>query len=505
MNLPNRTTTNWENGFLRWIESEAPIGIIVTDVNLIITFCNKWIEERTGRKKGSLLQRSLFDCFSDLRKKEVQPLLEEVLEGRSVVLSPSLHTGLLDVSLLDLEGTRSQMRQFVMISPLLDDRREVLGIVLIIQDVTERFLMEKWARESERFFGLLIEYCADIIMTLDPSGVILYASPSLYRILGYNPLEVARKKLPELLHPEDAPLVHERFRDLLENVSNPSTWTMRVLHAEGTWKSLETIGTAHQWAKSIVRIVINARDVTERLEMEKQIARSRRLEALEVLAGGIAHDFNNLLGVVLGNISMAQAELKAPNESPRVFLEEAENAVKRAAELTKKFLALSKAGIPNKALVDIENLVQDLMRKAALPTSKLTVTTCIEKGLPRILMDEGQISQAIDNVLSNAVEAMPNGGTLEVHVRNVVREAKRWIEISVKDSGVGIPPEDVEKVFDPYFSTKQRGSEKGMGLGLTLVDSVVQKHGGWVEVESQPEVGTTVHIFLPAEESTQDT
>lgn len=397
------------------------------------------------------------------------------------------------------------MRQFVMISPLLNDGQEVLGIVLIIQDVTERFLTEKWARESERFLGLLIEYCADFIMMLDPNGIILYASPSLDRTLGFDPLKIVRKDLRYLVHPEDAGLVHEKLQDLLENVSSPFTWTMRVRHADGTWKFLETIGIAHQWAKLHVQVVINARDVTERLEMEKQIARSRRLEALEVLAGGIAHDFNNLLGVVLGNISMAQAELKGPNESSRAFLEEAEKAVKKAAELTRKFLALSKAGMPNKALVEVEALVQDLLRKAVLPSSKLVVRTHIQTGLPRILADEGQISQAIENVLSNAVEAMPDGGTLEVHVSSVVREAKKWIKISVKDSGVGIPPEDVEKVFDPYFSTKQRGSQKGMGLGLTLVDSVVHKHGGWVEVESQPEVGTTVRIFLPAEHSAQGT
>jgi CheY-like chemotaxis protein len=221
-----------------------------------------------------------------------------------------------------------------------------------------------------------------------------------------------------------------------------------------------------------------------------------------VLAGGIAHDFNNILAAILGSISLSKLDLKRAGRTYKL-LEEAETACSRAKELTQQLLTFSRGGAPIRKAASITELIM-ASSAFALRGSKVSCDLRISDGLWPADVDVGQISQVIHNLILNADQAMPAGGVIHVagdntdvvHSDGLPLQPGRYLKISVKDRGTGIPEEHLSKIFDPYFTTKRKGS----GLGLAMVYSILKRHGGHITVESKLGVGTTFHVFLPASE-----
>jgi signal transduction histidine kinase/ActR/RegA family two-component response regulator len=242
--------------------------------------------------------------------------------------------------------------------------------------------------------------------------------------------------------------------------------------------------------------------IAAKQKIEEELFRTRQLESLGVLAGGIAHDFNNLLTAILGNISLAKL-VADPSDKMFARLEDAEKASVRARDLTQQLLTFSKGGAPIKKVTSIADVIKDSAR-FALRGSKTRCELTVPDDLWPVEVDEGQISQVINNLVINADQAMPEGGEVNICAGNLVLNERRrvslplgrYIRISVKDSGMGIPKDHLSKIFTPYFSTKQRGS----GLGLATSYSIVGKHNGLITVESELGTGTTFHIYLPATE-----
>jgi signal transduction histidine kinase len=228
--------------------------------------------------------------------------------------------------------------------------------------------------------------------------------------------------------------------------------------------------------------------------------RLEKLESLGVLAGGIAHDFNNLLTGVIGNIALAKNSLPAGHEA-RHLMEEAERASVRATSLTRQLLAFAKGGNPVKSLTAVCDLVQECVT-FALRGSNVKAEMTLPSNLWTAELDRGQVAQVIHNIVINAVQAMPQGGTLKVACENVTVTSDgpgllsrgKYVSFAIRDEGTGIPKEHLSRLFDPYFTTKQKGS----GLGLAIVHTVVQKHGGSVEVESVLGQGSMFRVYLPA-------
>ena len=243
-----------------------------------------------------------------------------------------------------------------------------------------------------------------------------------------------------------------------------------------------------------------ARDVTERKNMDKELQKAEKLESLGLLAGGIAHDFNNILSSILVNIGMSK--IYAGKEGKSLSrMNEAEKAVLRAKDLTQQLLTFSRGGAPIKNPASIAALLKDTA-EFALSGSNVRCDFSAAGGLWDVEIDEGQISQVIQNLVLNGSQAMPQGGTIYIGANNVslktgdlppLKEGK-YIKIEMQDQGVGIPREHYTKIFDPFFSTKQRGS----GLGLSTAYSIVKKHSGLITVESELGKGTTFYIYLPA-------
>lgn len=251
---------------------------------------------------------------------------------------------------------------------------------------------------------------------------------------------------------------------------------------------------------NVLMVAEHIRDITERKKMEEELLKAQKLESLGVLAGGIAHDFNNLLTAVMGNVSLAKM-FAAPETKAHERLADAEKACERAAALTQQLLTFSRGGAPVKKTASIVQLITD-SAGFMLRGSNVKCEFNLQKDLWPVDVDEGQMSQVINNLIINADQAMPEGGIISVTARNLEvdgcdflpLEPGRYICISIQDQGVGIPKENLSRIFDPYFTTKQQGN----GLGLATVYSIVKNHQGHLAVESEEEVGTVFHLYLPA-------
>ncbi len=317
---------------------------------------------------------------------------------------------------------------------------------------------------------------------------------------GVYVAELDQDKRPRAFH------LQLRSDNDLTVLRTPSWWTpRRTMALAGMLAIAILLGLG--WVAALRRRVRKqTNQIRDQLEksarLEAELVRSSRLESLGVLAGGIAHDFNNLLTVILGNVSLVRSGRNLDAEDDR-FLRESERAGLRARDLTQQLLTFSKGGAP----VRTAALLPDIVREAAgfaLHGSSVRCDFDFSPGLWPGHVDRGQISQVVHNIVINAMHAMPTGGVVRIALRNEqistssggTLPAGRYLHLSIQDSGTGISPQHIARIFDPYFTTKQQGS----GLGLATVYSIIKKHGGNIDVESVLGQGTTFHIWLPAAE-----
>ena len=244
----------------------------------------------------------------------------------------------------------------------------------------------------------------------------------------------------------------------------------------------------------------------DRQDLKRQI---RQLESIAALSGGIAHDYNNLLTAIMGNISLALEHAESDSKLSGL-LEQALAASRVAKTLTRRLITFSKGGQPTKKPTDIVSLIENTA-SFSLSGSNIRCELGPSNGTWSAYTDPQQIGQAIHNLMINAAESMPSGGTVCISFENLTVESPnsilapgRYIDIAIMDQGVGIPAEHIEKIFDPYFSTKAKGAIKGTGLGLSISHSIISNHGGEITVCSRVGVGTTFHVLLPASEAASD-
>jgi PAS domain S-box-containing protein len=349
-------------------------------------------------------------------------------------------------------------------------------------------------------FKAITDASSDIIHLNDEQGNILYVNRACKKLLGYSENELLHTPAFDLIHDDDLAPIKEDMQAIAPDKVPPAR-EIRIKKKDGGYLDVEVQGfLVPIEERKLIGAVI--RDISARKAREEQkiYLNKKKLESVGVLAGGIAHDFNNILAAILGNIELAELYTDSNNKA-YPLLKEAKNASIRAKDLTQQLLTFAKGGEPVKQTSSISKIITD-SADFVLHGSSVVCDYHIPNDLWPVDVDTSQISQVIQNMIINACHAMPNGGLIEIYCNNVQDISKelsslpprQYIKITIVDSGSGIPQKHVDKIFDPYFSTKQDGS----GLGLAICHSIICKHSGNISVQSEINKGTTFTIYLPA-------
>ncbi|MBN2362744.1 PAS domain S-box protein [candidate division WOR-3 bacterium] len=440
-----------------------------------------------------------------LSKKEIQAsefpaVIEEGI--RALAILPILHMGS-PIACLNLASHEND--DFSRIS-----KRLLSQVVSFLGDIIAKIQSDHKIRVSESKFRNTFENAPVGMSIMDSEGHYLAVNKSLCEMLGYNERELLKKKFSDLTYPDDLYKSMKNINSLILNEKDSIQFEKRYYHKSGKiiWVLLSSFAFREEEG-SFGRIITHVIDITERKQIEDQLSKMRNLESLGLLAGGIAHDFNNILTTISGNISIANLYTQE-DEDLKESLLEAEKGVKKATDLTQQLLTFAKGGVPVKEASSISEIITD-SAKFILSGTDINLEYDFEKNLRVVDVDKSQFSQVIQNLVLNSVQAMPGGGTIKITARNhdlsedqlekykylYYLKPGKYIKISITDTGIGIHPDDILKIFDPYFTTKENGS----GLGLSIVYSIIKNHSGMIEVDSEPQKGASFNIFIPASDS----
>ncbi len=368
--------------------------------------------------------------------------------------------------------------------------------------------IEKKLREREIWFSTTLKSIGDAVISTDNNGNITFMNPIAQKLTGWSIKEARGVYIDDVFniissvgrHQLASPVQAVIARNSIINYSVPKI----LLSKDGTEISIDD-----SWApihnddnNQLSGIVLVFRDITERKKLEEDVQKNQKIESIGLLAGGIAHDFNNRLSVILGNAQLAKLNYDKGKDISK-YLDNIEKSTDQATTLTQQLLTFSKGGEPVKKVSDIKELIRETANLSLSGSNEKCVFDIVYNLYP-VNVDKGQISQVINNIVLNADQAMPNGGIIYINAKNITLSDHKvqtlspgkYIKIEIIDSGSGMDDEIIHKIFDPYFTTKQKGS----GLGLSVAYSIVRKHGGAILVDSVLDSGSTFSVFLPAVE-----
>jgi PAS domain S-box-containing protein len=481
----NTTVQFGEEDFRHMIENiDAGVGIMDFQENFV--FSNMFADEVFGVKPGELIHRNLREFVTKEKFAEVKKETHLRQQGRSSVYN---------LPIIRPDGDTRQL--MVNAIPWENQQTGFKGSFATFRDITDL----KQAQITLQRFKTVIDKAQFGVVLGHWGGQIEYVNEFFAQLHGYTPDELTGKNI-SLFHTEEQMLhidliartlrekgaftAKEVWHKRRDGSVFPTTMSGNVVIDEETKQSI---------------IFTTAIDISRHKQMEESLQKTQRLESVSMLAGGIAHDFNNILMAILGNVTVVKHVL---DQKDRVIetLDKVEKVVLQACHLTKQLQAFSKDGSPQKTVVSLEELlVNNVM--FALSGSNVKCDFSLPQGLWFIDADEGQMTQVINNLVINAAQSMPDGGMIKIEAENVniidgermyLLKPGRYVKLSLKDSGTGIHTDDLGRIFDPYYTTKENGS----GLGLSISFNIIRKHGGTIEVESQKGIGSTFSVFIPA-------
>ncbi len=379
------------------------------------------------------------------------------------------------------------------------------------RDITPIREAQRAVERSEAKFRAIVDNNPDVIAIIDREGRLDFVSPAGERILGHEGPEVFGHPWAEFVHPDDLGKAAETLQRLIGRQKGKETTELRLRHKDGRWLTMEIVGSNFLDTSGVQGIVFTAHDMTDRRETENRLRQAQKMEAVGQLTGGIAHDFNNLLAVISGNLELIGEGLDSlggPQAAPLLRMcGAALRASDRGATLTRSLLAFSRQQTLRPSAVDLNGLVDEmheLLRRTMSGTVGLEVQPCPDLWLCEV--DSGLMQNALLNLVLNARDAMPDGGTLTIATGNAVLDAPQadaadevppgeYVLLAVSDTGFGMDAETLARAFDPFFTTK--GVGQGTGLGLSMVYGFAKQSDGHARIQSAPGAGTTVRIYLP--------
>ncbi len=474
----------------------APVGITLVE-NRTFKWVNECWTELLGYTPEEMYGRSTEIIYPSREEFErVGRELYTTLEGK--------RSGQLEVMIRRNDGTTFDGLMHISAFDIADPMRRA---IVTLTDISWRKRIEAdLMAEKERLLVTLASI-GDAVIATGTDGRIVLMNRVAENLTGWLQAEAIGHPLSEVFS-----IINEKTRDVCENpvtrvlecgmVIGLANHTVLVAR-NGEERLIEDSGAPIRTREGgIVGVVLVFRDVTAKRKLEEDIRQTQKLESIGILAGGIAHDFNNILTGILGNISLAMLHAEQEGDL-REVLHEAEVETFRARDLTQQLLTFSKGGSPVRRITSIADLLRQTVQ-FALRGSNVRCEFSIPEDLWPAMVDEGQVSQVINNLIINADQSMPRGGVIRVLAENVRIEENSglplskglYIGITVVDQGIGIPREHLARIFDPYFTTKERGH----GLGLATTFSIVRKHKGHIEVESEPGRGSTFRVYFPSME-----
>ena len=374
------------------------------------------------------------------------------------------------------------------------------GAIIISQDITERIKAEKALRQNEQRFRLIVETMPSLLVITNKEGKNLYVSPNCEEITGYSREELENDFI-WWVHEDDMNRAKKVFDKSFKERTDGRNFEYKAVKKDGKiWFASSSWEPVIDEKGDFQGMILQTIDISDKKIMEQEISKVQKLESIGILAGGIAHDFNNFLTGIIGNISLAKLKTD-PKDEIYEILTESEKAAQSAKSLTQQLLTFSKGGVPIKEKTDIKELIKE-SAKFAIVGSNVNCECDFPEDLWEVVIDRSQMNQVINNIILNAVESIPQEGTITIEAENTELRKRvkiplkkgKYVKITVTDTGIGIPDKNIPKIFDPFFTTKQHGS----GLGLATVFSIINKHKGFIYVESEVGRGTSFYIYLPA-------
>ncbi len=361
------------------------------------------------------------------------------------------------------------------------------------------------AAEKEQL-AVTLNSIGDAVITTDTAGRVALMNPVAANLTGWSIEDATGRPLNEVFNivnehsgePCESPVEKVLSSGQIVGLANHTG----LISRDGQMRSIADSGAPIITSNGdTIGVVLVFRDVTDQYRLERELEKIRKIESLGLLAGGIAHDFNNMLSAILGNIDLSLLDSNL-TEKTRKRLGDATKASLRARDLTRQLLTFSKGGQPVRQLASLPEIIKD-STDFILHGAEVSCRYDFADKLPLVDIDTNQISQVIQNLVLNALQSMPKGGVVTLScavadgneiVDTPLDHAREYVRVTISDQGEGIPADIIDKIFDPYFSTKPQGS----GLGLSIVHSIISKHDGHIQVDSSPGLNTTFSIFLPA-------
>ncbi len=381
---------------------------------------------------------------------------------------------------------------------------QIAGAIASSQIFAKHQQVLKAYQESEEKYRLLVQNSSEAIF-IAQDGVIKFSNLLTQRMLGYSAEELATLPFTTHIHRDDREKVVERHRKRMQGMKVPKTYSFKIKNRQGKelWAEINAVLIEWNGKPATLNFV---RDITEQKKLEAQFLQAQKMEAVGQLAGGIAHDFNNLLTIINTHSELALMELKEWDPLKEKF-EAIHRAGGKAADLTRKLLAFSRHQVGEMKVIDLNRIVGDLEKMLQrIIGEDIQLRTALLRDLGHIKADPGQIEHTILNLVVNAKDAIPSGGTIEIQTANLQADEEtsnlppgmkrgNYVVLSVRDTGVGMNPEVQERIFEPFFTTKEKG--KGTGLGLSTVYGIIKQSGGDIWVSSEPGKGTIFEIYFP--------
>jgi len=476
-------------------------GMITVDDSGVIRSMNPSAEKMFGCRDNEMIGHNL--------TRLVPKRYESERDSKPVVCNWTELMGRTGGSTLALGRTRKHVTFPVemSLSEMIIDQQRVY--VAMVRDVTERKRFEQQIAAEKESLAVTLRAIGDGVITTDVNGKVIMLNSEAEKLTGWSSKESIGQPLKSVFDvtidlAAQAKVQKSGYRSEAQSILLNLPENVTLTSRDGNERVIEQVASPIRDSKNeIAGVVLVFRDITARQRAETERRKAETLEQLGLLAGGIAHDFNNLLTAIIGNISLASV-LLPPDDEMAERLDDAKNASLRARDLAQQLLTFARGGTPIKKTASIGKLIQDTV-SFSLRGSHNRSEFEFGVDLSSAEIDAGQISQVIANLVVNADQAMPNGGTLHVSCENFSYSATTtpavpdlaagdYVRIRIRDEGVGIPAKYMKRIFDPYFTTKPKGS----GLGLATAYSIIKNHSGLMTVESEVHVGTTFTIYLPA-------